>query len=90
MLGEARVAKWGHASPAPALHRPTISRPVQKVSTVSLRRSDSCVLVVCRADLQTRVREDLTTMERAPTRAFSCLNAPNRAFKTLLRDKINA
>ena len=44
-----------------ALHRPTISRPVQKVSTVSLRRSDSCVLVVCRAELQTSVREDLTS-----------------------------
>ena len=75
VLGEARSVEWGHASPTPALHRPTVSWPVQKLSTVSLRRSDSCLLVVCRAELQTRVCEDLTI-------TFSCLNA--RGLKVLI------
>ena len=38
-------------------------------------------------ELQTKVREDFTIMEKAPTRAFSWLKAPTSAFtlKTLLR-----
>ena len=38
-------------------------------------------------ELQTKLREDFTIMEKAPTRAFSWLKVPTSAFtfKTLLR-----
>ena len=42
---------------------------------------------MCAVELQTKVREDFTITEKAPTRAFSWLKAPTSAFtfKTLLR-----
>ena len=39
----------------------------------------------CRLEIQTKLREDIAITERAPTRAFSWLKAPTKAFtfKTL-------
>ena len=41
----------------------------------------------CRLELQTKIHEDFTFMEKASTGAFSWLKVPTRAFtfKTLLR-----
>ena len=50
---------------------------------------DSCVThdPAPELELQPKVREDFTNMEKAPTRAFSQFKAPTSAFifKTLLR-----
>ena len=41
---------------------------------------DRIILALLAVELQTKVREDVTIMEMAPTRAFSWLKAPTCAF----------
>ena len=36
------------------------------------------IVTLCRLELETKVREDFTIMETAPTRAFSLLKAPTK------------
>ena len=46
---------------------------------------DRIILALLEAELQTKVRNDFTILQEAPTTAFSWLKAPTSALRTLLR-----
>ena len=78
------VAKNHSAVPGPVLTlaRDTVPGPVTCHAAVT-----QSVVTINAVELQIKVREDFTIMEKAPTRAFSWLKAPTIAFtsKKLLK-----